>query len=103
MQEKLRSWISPPDPSVNHITASKTQRGGTAKWFIQGSTFQDWKKNGSLLWIRGNRMLPSPFLPSYLLSYSPISQRAQERASCGTCFLACLSYGIYIFDKHGYS
>jgi hypothetical protein len=57
IQEKLQLWLSPPDPSVNHNTACKTQHSGTAMWFIQGSTFQDWKKNGSLLWIRGNRML----------------------------------------------
>ncbi|KAF8463216.1 hypothetical protein DFH94DRAFT_659074, partial [Russula ochroleuca] len=54
-QEKLRLWLSRPDPSVNHNTACKTQHGGTATWFTQGSIFQDWKKNGSLLWIRGNR------------------------------------------------
>ncbi|KAF8482388.1 hypothetical protein DFH94DRAFT_690590 [Russula ochroleuca] len=53
-QEKLRLWLSRPDPSVNHNTACKTQHGGTATWFTQGSIFQDWKKNGSLLWIRGN-------------------------------------------------
>ena len=28
-------------------------------WFIQGNKFNDWKKNSSLLWIRGNRT----FLP----------------------------------------
>ncbi|KAH9984810.1 hypothetical protein BJV77DRAFT_1035573 [Russula vinacea] len=54
MQEKLRSWLSPPDPSVNHNIACKTQHSGTATWFIQSSIFQDWKKNGSLLWVRGN-------------------------------------------------
>ena len=28
-------------------------------WFIQGDKFNEWKKNGSLLWIRGNRRLLS--------------------------------------------
>ncbi|KAF8482402.1 hypothetical protein DFH94DRAFT_680479 [Russula ochroleuca] len=54
VQRKFRSWLSPPDPSVDHITACKTKHSGTTTWFIQGSTFQDWKKNGSLLWVRGN-------------------------------------------------
>jgi hypothetical protein len=34
-------------------------------WFIQSNKFNEWKKNGSLLWIRGNRVsLPSspPFI-----------------------------------------
>ena len=26
-------------------------------WFIQGDKFNEWKKKGSLLWIRGNRKL----------------------------------------------
>ena len=44
------------------------QHNGTASWFIQGDTFQQWKKNGSLLWMRGNRMPLPPFcLGEYLI------------------------------------
>ncbi|KAH9997429.1 ankyrin repeat-containing domain protein [Russula compacta] len=50
----LRTWLSPPDHSISHNTAYKTQHHGTATWFIQGGTFRDWKKNGTLLWIRGS-------------------------------------------------
>ena len=25
-------------------------------WFIQSDKYNEWKKNGSLLWIRGNRV-----------------------------------------------
>ncbi|KAI0274204.1 hypothetical protein BGY98DRAFT_1188657 [Russula aff. rugulosa BPL654] len=53
-REKLRTWLAPPNPSVNHNTAHDTQHDGTANWFIQGPTFDEWKTNGSLLWIRGN-------------------------------------------------
>ncbi|KAH9985686.1 hypothetical protein BJV77DRAFT_1152736 [Russula vinacea] len=48
----LRTWLSAPDPSINHNTACKTQHGGTATWFIQSSTFRDWKENGSLFGCR---------------------------------------------------
>ncbi|KAI0270079.1 hypothetical protein BGY98DRAFT_278745 [Russula aff. rugulosa BPL654] len=51
---ELRQWLAPPDPSINHYTAHDTQHDGTANWFIQGRTFDGWKTNGSLLWIRGN-------------------------------------------------
>ena len=54
-KEKLRSWLSPPYHFINHNTACDTQYGGTGMWFIQGNTFQDWKRNGSLLWVRGIR------------------------------------------------
>jgi hypothetical protein len=60
MQEKLRTWLSPPDCSINHNNACKTQHDGTATWFIQGTKFREWKNNGSLLWINGNR---TPFSP----------------------------------------
>jgi len=54
LQDKLRIWLSPPDPSFNHNTACEIHHRDTAMWFIQGTTFREWKENGSLLWIRGN-------------------------------------------------
>ncbi|KAF8490817.1 hypothetical protein F5888DRAFT_1637925 [Russula emetica] len=53
-REKLRRWLSPPNPSINHNAACSNQHDGTARWFMRGNTFDEWKKNGSLLWIRGN-------------------------------------------------
>ncbi|KAI0291192.1 hypothetical protein B0F90DRAFT_402769 [Multifurca ochricompacta] len=53
-REKLRGWLSPPNPSINHNIARETHHGGTATWFTEGGTFDEWKTNGSLLWIRGN-------------------------------------------------
>ncbi|KAF8461462.1 hypothetical protein DFH94DRAFT_700051 [Russula ochroleuca] len=64
LQEKLRTWLADPDPSINHNIACKTQHGGTARWFI-GSTFRDGKKNGSLLWAHGNRTLLPSFFPDF--------------------------------------
>ena len=65
-REKLRTWLAPPNPSINHNTACDIHHDGTAKWFVQGSTFDDWKKDGSLLWIRGNRtLLLSNFLQQF--------------------------------------
>ncbi|KAH9966342.1 hypothetical protein BGW80DRAFT_734349 [Lactifluus volemus] len=54
LQESFRQWLSPPDPSVNDNLARGAHHEGTAEWFIRGDTFQEWKKTGSLLWIRGN-------------------------------------------------
>jgi len=64
LQEKVRLWLSPPDPSINHNNTCKMQHAGTSRWFIQGATFPDWKKDGCLLWIRGNRTLLLPVLPN---------------------------------------
>ena len=55
MRQKIRSWLSPPDPWTNYNTARKAHHPGTATWFIQGDTFGKWKSTGSLLWVNGLR------------------------------------------------
>ena len=55
MQRDVYTWLSPPDPSTNHNIACEAHHNGTAQWFIQGSTFSEWKALGSLLWIHGMR------------------------------------------------
>ncbi|KAI0293302.1 hypothetical protein B0F90DRAFT_1643201 [Multifurca ochricompacta] len=53
MRQDLRRWLSPPDPSTNHNIARGTHHSGTASWFFEGSTFNEWKSSGSLLWVHG--------------------------------------------------
>jgi hypothetical protein len=55
LRENLRKWLSPPDPSNNHNIACALRHEGTAKWFFEGSIFNDWKSTSSLLWIHGKR------------------------------------------------
>jgi hypothetical protein len=55
-QRVIRTWLSPPDPSTNHNISREAHRPGSAAWFTQGSTFDEWKSTGSLLWIHGKRM-----------------------------------------------
>ena len=57
MKDKLRNWLSPPDPWTNFNIARKTQHPGTATWFTQGDTFRQWKSTASLLWVNGLRAL----------------------------------------------
>ena len=52
---RLRSWLSPADPSTNHNIARKVQHNGTAAWLFQGSIIVEWRATGSLLWIYGKR------------------------------------------------
>ncbi|KAH9975096.1 hypothetical protein BGW80DRAFT_1444660 [Lactifluus volemus] len=48
----IQSWLSPPDPSKNHITARQHYHEGTSTWFVQG-VFEEWRSTGSLLWVHG--------------------------------------------------
>ena len=90
MWEKVRTWLSPPDPSINHNTACKLRHSETASWFSEGDSFNEWKKNGSLLWIRGNRkLLFSTHSALSLLIFSPILQLVLEKAFFGMQPLFC--------------
>jgi hypothetical protein len=57
LRESFHQWLSPPDPSINYNTARDAYHDGTAVWFTQSHTFQDWKTSGygSLFWIHGKR------------------------------------------------
>jgi hypothetical protein len=57
MEQNVRKWFSPPDPSVNYNTASEAYHEGTTTWFFESSIFKEWELIGSLLWIHGKRAL----------------------------------------------
>ena len=94
---KLRKWLAPPNPSINHNIACDIQHDGSATWLIQGTRFEEWKMNGSLLWIRGNRTPTLLVLPSSLTDPSA-SQRALGRASFGTLLPSYSCHRKFIFS-----
>ena len=55
-------------------------------WFIQGDKFNEWKKNGSLLWIRGNRKLLFSCQNYISLKFFVVIQRALARVYFGMQF-----------------
>jgi len=58
LQQNLRRWLSPQDPSTNHNIACNAHHKGTATWFFEGSTYKEWKSTSSesLLWVHGKRV-----------------------------------------------
>ena len=66
-REKLKIWLSPPDPSTNHNIARKIHHKGTTSWFFQGSIFKQWKSS-PLLWVHGKRTSLSTTTPHTPLS-----------------------------------
>jgi len=55
LQEVIHKWLSPPDPSTNHNIVFGAHYKRPADWFVQGSTYREWKNQSgaSLLWIHG--------------------------------------------------
>src|ERR1700677_2138383 len=74
LQKDARGWISPPDPSKNHVIARRIHSGESAVWFTQGLTFKEWDLTGGLLWIHGKRAcfwnIPLPLFFSHLWQFS---------------------------------
>ncbi|KAF8259585.1 hypothetical protein EI94DRAFT_1010410 [Lactarius quietus] len=53
LQKDARNWITPPDPSKNHVIARRIHSGESAVWFTRSLTFKNWDLTGGLLWIHG--------------------------------------------------
>jgi hypothetical protein len=65
MFSRCEKWLSFPEYWTNNHMARKHLQDGTARWFLEGNVFEDWKKTGTLLWINGKRMLFVIFVPFY--------------------------------------
>ncbi|KAH9034086.1 hypothetical protein EDB85DRAFT_1948825 [Lactarius pseudohatsudake] len=53
IQQDVRKWFSPSDPSTNYNIACKAYHKGTAAWFFEGNVFKNWESTASLLWVHG--------------------------------------------------
>ncbi|KAI0292977.1 hypothetical protein B0F90DRAFT_1928377 [Multifurca ochricompacta] len=84
----VQVWLSPTDPSESHNIARKAHHPGTAAWFIQGHTFSEWKKTGSLLWIHGKPGSGKSVLCSTII---------QEIAKMREAGLASMAYFYFDF------
>ena len=74
LRDRIHAWLSPPDPSTNHTIACGTLHKKTAAWFIKGRIYQEWKSNGSLLWVHGKR---SSCSTSYLMPLTVTRNRSR--------------------------
>lgn len=52
-ETKIHDWLKAPDCSVNFQTALDKKTEGTGQWIIDHSTYQEWQKSSTVLWIQG--------------------------------------------------
>ncbi|OBT61015.1 hypothetical protein VE03_09611 [Pseudogymnoascus sp. 23342-1-I1] len=51
---KIRQWLSPPDPSVNHQKWCKQRQEDTGLWFLKNEEYIKWKTDAaSIIWLHG--------------------------------------------------
>ncbi|KAH9020241.1 hypothetical protein EDB84DRAFT_578605 [Lactarius hengduanensis] len=53
IEQLVRKWFSPPDPSTNHNIACEVYHNVPPTWFFRAGVFKDWMSDGSLLWVHG--------------------------------------------------
>ncbi|KAN0141931.1 hypothetical protein V8E53_000393 [Lactarius tabidus] len=53
IEQDIRKWFSPPDPSTDHNAACEVYNNVPPTWFFSARIFKDWMSNGSLLWVHG--------------------------------------------------
>jgi hypothetical protein len=84
LKQKMRTWLSAPDPSNTHNRLQEEHHEGTGNWFFQGKEFKTWRDEpGSMLWIRGIR---KPHISPSQISHLILTRGMQlemERASFG--------------------
>lgn len=52
--ERVRNWLSPPDPSINLKKALGERHQGSGQWFLQSEAYSAWKMEpNSFLWLHG--------------------------------------------------
>jgi hypothetical protein len=81
LRESLLRWLSPPDPSTTHNIACKARHDGTAQWFLQGGILNQWKSDGSFLWLYGIRASIKPFALRQFLTIFRFYSRLGEKCS----------------------
>jgi len=53
LRTNIQHWLSPPNPSANHNSASEARYSGTGAWLFESESLKEWNARGSLLWIHG--------------------------------------------------
>ncbi|KAH9226898.1 hypothetical protein K456DRAFT_1754459 [Colletotrichum gloeosporioides 23] len=67
--EKMYTWLSAPDPSVNYHTALSQRHAGTCNWFLHSEQYDRWKTESvSSLWIYGGPGCGKTILSSVIIS-----------------------------------
>ncbi|KAL8364548.1 hypothetical protein RB595_003704 [Gaeumannomyces hyphopodioides] len=52
--DKIKRWLSPPDPSTNSKHARNERHEGTGTWFLRSPAFQEWRSGSRRhLWLKG--------------------------------------------------
>ncbi len=90
--EKLKTWLSPPDPSTNRNAAKKTRQEGTGNWFISSTAFLEWESGlRRHLWLHGLAGCGKTVLTSTILDH------LHDAARPGSC--VCLDFFFDFRDK----
>jgi len=49
IRNEIIGWLANTNPLSNYYAACKKHQAGTGKWFVEGSSMKEWKRQNSLL------------------------------------------------------
>lgn len=82
-RQRIRDWLSAPDPFLNHATARKKRQPLTGDWFLSGEMYKSWRYSPrSFLWLYGIRKL----LPCFVKPYTKYLKLVRASRFCGKLF-----------------
>jgi len=53
MENALNAWLCPPDAEESYSAAATQRCPGTCLWIFEDATYEQWIKEGGLLWLNG--------------------------------------------------
>ncbi|KAK0712676.1 Pfs, NACHT and ankyrin domain protein [Lasiosphaeria miniovina] len=81
--DKLKKWLSPPDPSTNLNTAKEKRHKGTGDWFINSNAFLEWKSGPRRhLWLHGLAGCGKTVITSTILDHLHLQDTQTDSCVC---------------------
>jgi hypothetical protein len=75
------TWLSAPDPSINHDQAREKHEPGTGEWLFECQAYKDWSSGSSpLLWVHGKAGCCKTILCSTIIEHVSHEIRGQQGA-----------------------
>ena len=91
--EKIKDWLSPPNPWSNHASARQRREPQTGTWLLQSDKYQEWKAGKRRhLWLHGKAGCGKTVLCSTLIEDIREHCDASTNSVCGIFYFSFSDY-----------
>ena len=84
---KIKAWLSAPDPGTNHVAARQRHEPHTGAWLLHSNEYQRWKAGEFLhLWLYGKAGCGKTVLCSTVIEDIRVHCKSRKNATYGTFY-----------------